>query len=80
MKDQSYFKRVDDFISSPPMKELYRNNPVVYKLVNEYGLGLIVTKEECLYQIIIWLAKNWSELQEQHFNLLMNTAVPNIKP
>lgn len=54
-----------------PVFSVALHNPAVRRLMDAYNHGHIITKEECLSQMIVTLAQDWSEIQQQNFDLAM---------
>jgi hypothetical protein len=65
-----YYKRLGDF--SGPIQDLSRDNPVIYRVICAYASGEIITREEALSQMVVMLAKDWTEQHKRLFDLCMN--------
>ncbi len=63
-----------------PIRELSRDNVLVYDMVNRYVNGQIVTYEEFLHQTILGLAENWSKMMKDYIDFRAMTVFPVIVP
>lgn len=50
----------------------------MYRIIEEYAQGNIITKEEALSQMVVGLAKTWTELQDRHIDLVRRSVFPPI--
>ena len=70
MNDIITRRRLLDFPDQ--IQELSRNNPIIYKCIQDYAHGRIITRDECLAQMIIMLAHDWGEQEERNYKLAMS--------
>jgi hypothetical protein len=59
-----------------PILDAANNNPVIYQIIKEYGIGRIITREEALSQMVVLLAKDWNQIKQQAFDMAMRLGVP----
>ena len=63
----------------PEMVRILANdNPVVERCIAEYVHGRIVTKEECLCQIIMALSRTWDEQRCRAIEAALRAPTPVI--
>jgi hypothetical protein len=77
MKAHDYYDRIRSF--SGPIADLGMNNPLVRQIMEQYAHGLIITKEEALSQMVVQLAKDWTELQRRAYEMAAYLTVPVMK-
>ena len=58
-----------------PIMDASRDNPVIHRIIQEYAIGHIITKEEALSQMVVMLATNWQAQQRKAFEMLMHLEV-----
>ena len=59
-----------------PVRNIGVQNPLVHNLIQQFARGQIITKEECLCQIIIGLSRDWDSLNKQHLDFIMQSTQP----
>lgn len=57
-----------------PILNVSYHNPVVRSLMDAYNAGHIITKEERLSRMVVHLARDWIEMQEQAFEAAMRAT------
>lgn len=59
-----------------PVMDAALNNPLIYTIIREYGMGRIVTREEALSQMVVLLCKDWGKIREGHIKMMMEYSRP----
>lgn len=66
-------KRLAEF--NGPIAEIAVNNVAVNQIAQSYARGDIVTREEALSQMVVALARNWTEVQRRAMEGLLRTGM-----
>lgn len=53
-----------------PIRELSHNNPLVHDILHRYAIGIIITKEEALCQMIVGLSRDWAKQKADYIELV----------
>lgn len=59
-----------------PIRELSRDNPVVFDVCNRFVNGQIVTWEEALSQMVLLLSKDWERQKRDYLDLVAMNVLP----
>jgi hypothetical protein len=71
-------KRAAEFAG--PIAAISRNNPLIHQIIQRYAHGEIITKEEALSQMVVLLAKDWTEIQKRAYEMAALMTVPTVVP
>lgn len=74
-----YEKRMCSF--DTPLLKAGDENPLVHRIMKEYAIGHIITKEEALSQMVVGLFKEWTDVHKRYCEFMLRSMpivlVPN---
>jgi len=76
MSARDYYNRLDRI--PEPIREIGQTNPAVSRICTEFAQGSIVTLDEALCQMVVLLARDWTEQQRKMYELVMLNTQPQI--
>jgi hypothetical protein len=79
MNEQDYFYRRRQF--DELTQKLGREDIIVHRVIEAYAHGSIVTKEEALCQMVVYLSHDWKREQDKYMEIIRTNVFPQtIRP
>lgn len=63
-----------------PIHELALTNPTIQQVLRQYAAGVIITKEECLAQMVVKLSELYTAMENHAIRMHQNSTFPIIIP